>query len=409
MAELDIKISPENLLPWSNFEDWVDGASAAPTEHTLSGASASVAREATIIKKSTYSAKVTRSGTDCILYYDVPDYDDYRGKKVTLGAWVYATAGSRGYISIDDGVSAKSSSSANDGDSDWDWEEITHDINPCASQLRIGFEVRTGNTAVYFDNAVLCEGDDTLTELSDYMDVAKFKPANRFKGQTFDVPRREGSRMPKMQMQSKTIEVSGTVVGSTANAARDNLDALLKRINSLRDKPDGDLENKDLYLFEDRLYKVLVNDVRVDHRAALNVRDVRFRFTASDPYEQYTNKTRHSETISASPTTFTISTVNGTARAKPIITVTNNGSNISSLKIENRTSNQVWSYSGSIVTGQDLVIDTDLLTVENNGVDDISNFLGDTDMVLMPEDNEIYVLGLVAGVVKFDWFDRWYS
>ena len=405
---IDIKISPENLLNWSNFEDWVDGASAAPTEHTLTGGSAAVARESTSVKKGTYSAKVTRVGADATLYHDLSSFTDYRGRKVTLGAWVYATVASRGRLSIDDGVSAASNSSYHTGGSSWEYLEVTHDINPCASQLRSGFEVNTGNTDVYFDGAILVPGDTTFLVLSTVMDVGKFKPAIKYIGQTFNVPRRAGSIMPNMQPQSKTIEVSGSVVGVDAATARTNLDTLLKMVNSNRRKPNGDREMRDLYLFEDRLIKVHMNSNNLDHKAALTFRDVRLRFTSPNPYEQYINKTRHSETISASPTTFTISTVNGNAPTSPIITVTNNGSNISSLQIENRTTGQLWAYAGSIVTGQDLVIDTELLTIKNNAVSDVANFTGDADMQLFPENNEIYVLGLVAGVVKFDWFDRWH-
>lgn len=405
---IDIKISPENLLPWSDFEDWENGASAAPTEHVLAGGSAAVAREATIIKKGTFSAKVTRSGDNATLSYDVPDFADYRGRKVTLGCWVRASVASRGRISIDDGVSSASNSSYHDGDSTFQFLTVTHNINPSATQIQVGFEVNTGNTAVYFDGAILAEGDTTFTVLTDIMDVAKIKPANKYKGQTFDVPRRIGARVPNMQIQSKTIEISGSVVGSTPVLTRTNLDSLLKVMNSQRRKPNGDREMRDLYIFEDRLLKVHVVGDSIDHRGAMNVRDIKLRLIAPDPFEQSTNKTRHSETISSSPTTFTISTVNGTTFSRPIITVTNNGSNISSLQVENLTSNQVWSYSGSLVTGQDLVIDTDLLTVENNGTGDMANFLGDSDMVLLPEDNEIKITGLVAGVIKFDFYNRFF-
>ena len=86
----DIKISPENLLSWSNFEDWVNGTSVAPTEHTLTGASAAVAREATTIKEGIYSAKVTRSGADVVLFHDLSSFSDFKGRKVTLGCWVWA-------------------------------------------------------------------------------------------------------------------------------------------------------------------------------------------------------------------------------------------------------------------------------------------------------------------------------
>ena len=62
-----------------------------------------------------------------------------------------------------------------------------------------------------------------------------------------------------------------------------------------------------------------------------------------------------------------------------------------------------------MVTGKDFVVDTTLLTVTNDGVDDLTNFTGDTDLILLPEDNEIKITGLANGIIKFDWDDRWHS
>ena len=63
---------------------------------------------------------------------------------------------------------------------------------------------------------------------------------------------------------------------------------------------------------------------------------------------------------------------------------------------------------GTIATGEALVVDTDLLTVENNGVEDVANFTGDFDMVLFPESTEILVTGLASGTITLDWFNRWH-
>jgi len=398
---LDIKISPENLLNWGNFSDWVDGAASAPTEHTLSGAGAAVARESSTIKQGTYSAKVTRGGADASIYHDLDNYDDYRGRKMTLGCCVYAT--------VADGVSAASDSSYHTGGSGWEYITVTHDMNPCASQLRVSYEVNTGDTAVYFDGSILVEGASTFLIFSDVMDVAKFRPTNRFTGQIFNIPRRQGARVPNMQLQTKSISLEGMIVGSTAATARTNHDTLNKALNSVRIKADNDKEMRELYLFDDRKIKVYLDQNNSDYRAALRVRDIKLRFIAPCPFEFSTNMTRHKETISSTPTTFTISTVGGNVYSKPIITVTNNGSNITSLVIENLTSGQLATYTGSIVTGQDFVLDTTTLTVTNNGVEDLANFTGDTDLQLLPEDNEIKIVGLVNGIVKVDWYDRYYS
>jgi len=405
---LDIKISPENLLFWSDFEDWVDGTSSAPTSHILAGSGASVARESSIIKKSTYSMKLTRSGADCSISHNASVDPYYRGKKVTLGCWVYATVASRGRLSIDDGISSASNSSYHTGGSSWEFIEVTHNVSKTATQLQVSFEVNTGDTAVYFDGAILCEGDTTYVVLTDIMDVEKFTPSSKYKGQSFAVPRRAGSRQPIMQKDSMSIQLSGSVVGATIGLVRTNLDTIKKVINSNRVKSNNELEQRELYLFEDRKFKVNVTQELLNHKSVLTYRDIKLRFNVPEPFEIATQKTRHSETISSSPTTFTVSTNAGNAPATPIITITNNSSNISSLTLENCTTGQVFSYVGTIATGEALVVDTDLLTVENNGVEDVANFTGDFDMVLFPESTEILVTGLASGTITLDWFNRWH-
>jgi hypothetical protein len=80
-------------------------------------------------------------------------------------------------------------------------------------------------------------------------------------------------------------------------------------------------------------------------------------------------------TLDSSPKNFTI-TLNGNAIVNdPIITVTAGGANITSLTIRNLSSNNEADlrYTGTITSGQALVIDCGAYTVENNGVDDEAN------------------------------------
>jgi len=404
----DIKVSNKNLLPWSGMEDWEDGASAAPTEHTLSGAGASVAREATIIKIGTYSAKVTRGGADTKLYYDLPSYADYRGKKVTLGFWVYATVADRGRISVDDGVSTASTSSYHTGGSSWEFLEVSHDVNPSSSQLRLSCEVNDGDTIVYFDSGILCEGDKTFLTITDYMDVGKYTPANKYKGQEFRVARRIGLKIPQMNIESKTIKLDGMVVGATSTATRTSYDALTEYLNSHRLNPDGDREIKELFLYDDRMLQCFVKGHNAKFRASLRVMDVSWNFVIPDPFYRALNQTRTVQDISSGSITFTVSN-SGSAFTKPIFNISADGGAITSLSIENLTTGQLFNYIGSIADTKTLVLNTDLLTVENDGISDLSNSSDELDIILVPGDNEIKIATDANGdECKIDHYDRWF-
>lgn len=405
MANVDIKISGENLLDWSNMEDWVNGTSVAPTNHTLTGGSAAVAREATIIKVGTYSAKVTRAGANATLYYDHPDFAAYQGRKVTFGCWGSASVASRARIAISDGVGS-TNSSLHTGGGEFEFLEVTHNMNVSATRMRVEMQVNTGDTVAYFDNGILCQGDSTLLILTDNMDIGDWKTVNRYRSQTYSVPRREGSKTPNSRIESKILNVSGMVIGTTPTTKRTALDTVLKVLNSFRTKPNGDIEMKNLYFYDDRYYKCLVESADPTERAAARIVDLKLRFKIPEPFLWSVNKTRHNEPLSGT-TSFTVTNA-GTAISRPVIAVTNDSSNITSVIIENLTTGQKVSYSGTLVTGDDLVIDTDALTVKNDGVDDLGNVTNEIGLVLWPGDNEFKITGVVAGDVDVDWFDRWY-
>lgn len=402
---IDIKISQRNLLDWSHMEDWVDGASSAPTNHTLTGAGASVARESTIVKFGTYSAKVTRAGADTTLYYDHPDYTDYQGRKVTFGCWVYATVASRARIAVNDGVGS-SNSSYHSGGSGWEFLSVTHDIDSAATQMRVEMQVNSGDTSGYFDGGVLCLGDQSIVIITDYADIGRWRTTNRYRSQRYDVPRREGIRVPNFRIQSKSLDASGMVVGTTPTAKRTAFDTLMKAVNSYITKPNGDIDEKDLYFYDDRCYRCFVESADPDEKAAATIADLRLRFVIPQPFLWAVNKTKTRQALSGT-TTFTV-TNGGSAPTHPIITVTNDSSNITSLTIENLTTGQKFNYSGTLQTSQDLVLDAENLTVENNGTGDLGNVTNEVGIILVPGDNEFQITGVVAGSIDVDAFDRWY-
>jgi hypothetical protein len=154
--------NPANLLFNGGFESWSLGAAVAPDGWTLAGAGASAAREGTIIKLGTYSAKVVRSGANAAIYQDFSatrGLSYWKGRNVTLGCWVYATVASRGVLVLQDGGSiANAYSSYHTGNSTWQFLTVTKTVSSDASYLNCVLDVDAGDTSVYFDGAIAVEG-----------------------------------------------------------------------------------------------------------------------------------------------------------------------------------------------------------------------------------------------------------
>lgn len=146
----------QNLIKNGDFESWSAGASAAPNGWGLSGAGASVAREASIIKIGTYSAKVTRAGTNLSLSQQILD-TYYQGKIVTFGAWVYATVASRAALQVSDITVGAAQSSYHPGDSAWHFLTVTKTLG-AGTGVQVNLVVDTGDTSAYIDGAILVEG-----------------------------------------------------------------------------------------------------------------------------------------------------------------------------------------------------------------------------------------------------------
>ena len=157
----DGTVNPTNLLSNGDFESWSSGTAVAPDGWTFAGASATIARSATH-KLGTYSAAITRSGTDCYLYnrYDEEKGIAYwKGRTVTLGCWCYATVADRARIRLTEGGTGTTVySDYHTGDSTWQWLAITQTVSSSATNLVAYLFLDTGDTTAYFDGAMLVEG-----------------------------------------------------------------------------------------------------------------------------------------------------------------------------------------------------------------------------------------------------------
>lgn len=182
----------ENMATRNRFMGaWNNGTSLAPDFWQLSGASATVAQESTIVKGGTYSAKVTRAGTNCILKHDVLQYAPpprdqiswWVGRTIMAGMWVYATVNTRGYIASFDGTTT-TTAGPHSGNSTWIWlQTAAATVHANAVELSIHGTVVTGDTSVYFSEPIIFEAKTWLSMLQTGPSVAISYPQGKpFKG-----------------------------------------------------------------------------------------------------------------------------------------------------------------------------------------------------------------------------------
>lgn len=171
----------ENLLKNDEFEDWSGGASSAPDEWTLVGSGSAVARESTITKIGTYSAKVTRTSADCWVKFDVLNPESYREDEIILGAWVYATIPSRARLQIVDSVGS-TTGTYHSGNSTWQFLTITHTVDANATSIEARLRVNNGGDG-YFDGAILVKDSSApVTPVLDTYGVQAYSREREFTG-----------------------------------------------------------------------------------------------------------------------------------------------------------------------------------------------------------------------------------
>jgi hypothetical protein len=150
-----------NFTKNGSMETWNAGAAVAPTDWTLNGAGATIARDGANFKVETYAAALTRVGTDCYLSQRVDQNFGpavlWQGQPVVLGGFVRATVASRVRIGLNDGVGS-SFSSYHSGGSGWEWLAVTRTIDAAATQLEIRLQIDTGDTTAQFDGIVFALG-----------------------------------------------------------------------------------------------------------------------------------------------------------------------------------------------------------------------------------------------------------
>lgn len=146
----------DSLLRNGSFENWTNGPFKNPD--FFEGAY-KIFREEKEVKVGKYSAKIT--GDNFNFFQKLPNFEDYRGKKITCFAWVKTNIPNKYRIQIYDGIDF-SFSFRHLGKGHWELLQVNHTINPQAKILKIRViqATKTGKVddVVYVDGALLLEG-----------------------------------------------------------------------------------------------------------------------------------------------------------------------------------------------------------------------------------------------------------
>ena len=124
---------------------------------------ANLAREATIVKKGSYSFKVTATGAGNSCGYQlVPNYAEYAGRKITLGAWLYApgtNVGTDVRLRIRTDIDSAWGLAVTKDD-DWHWTTLTFTVPSGITFMEAWAPgVYISGDIGYADGAILVEGE----------------------------------------------------------------------------------------------------------------------------------------------------------------------------------------------------------------------------------------------------------
>lgn len=152
-----------------NMEVWSAGPAAVPDNWTLTGVgSPTIARESSMTHNGVYSTKLICSNSvgDYTNFYQqihVPlGLSYWKGKIVTVGAWIWCAVSSYACVAVGDGVG--SAFSYHTGTSSWQWLTANLTIDSAATYVLIACILYRHDTIhiAYFDQATLVESSQIL-------------------------------------------------------------------------------------------------------------------------------------------------------------------------------------------------------------------------------------------------------
>lgn len=398
MGKAFIISRPNLLADFGYCESWSAGTSSAPDGWTMSGTAGSVARESTEVKYGTYSMKITAgSSASYIASTSLSSYLSYRGRTMTFGMWVKCSTINKVHIRYNDGVGS-GNSSYHTGSGAWEFLTVTFQESATASELTLSVEVINNAIVAYCDGGILVEGETATLDLSSYL--SDWNPSAALDYSSFDIARRHSVFIDPESVlaRERKISLAGNVKGTDYANCRALYDAIIKEMLP---------GERWFYLYDDRYLKGYLTKETTKYKASLCYLEFTFDVIFPVSFYNHIARLRESETISSSPTSFNFSYTGG-AFSKPKITfAADQGGDISSCVLQNLTTGESISFSGTVSSTNSLVVDCDEQTVLNNGVDSISYFTGDF-LQLIPGTNYLKFTGSKC-TIKIDYFKRWFS
>lgn len=155
----------QNLLRNGSVESWTSGASAAPDGFTLTGTSASVARNIANTYDSLASVALTNGASNAAdLAQSRPiaatENARLRGRTVTFSVALRLDTANRVFLKIDDAVGTSESAPIVDNDSVFRVYSLTRVLDVAATKVECSVELTSGAAiTVYADAWMLVEGD----------------------------------------------------------------------------------------------------------------------------------------------------------------------------------------------------------------------------------------------------------
>lgn len=200
------------------------------------------------------------------------------------------------------------------------------------------------------------------------------------------VPRRHGALISDSIVQdARQIVIEGRIQETSDIAARNTLDTLAELFSR---------QNKRLTLWDDRYinaYKAQFGYEYSEGGAYCTI-DFSVVFFCPDPFWYNTTSTGQGQTIIPNLTTSDIPldvtnalyktapaliAVSGSFIAYPVWTIYATTVNLRFITIRNLSIGRQFTYTGTVIPGQALVVDTANFTVQNNGINDLTNWSGD--------------------------------
>jgi phage-related protein len=211
------------------------------------------------------------------------------------------------------------------------------------------------------------------------------------------IPLRDGAQINEALISPVQVTLKGTLNGSSPANLRDKKDLMFKYLL---------IGTQNLYIWDDRYINAQVQSLNYDYKAAMSYMPFQVTFIAGTPFWVAVSTTTNQQTISANPTSYSITT-SGSAYARPIVTfIANQGGTIANFSFENSSTDESFSYIGSVALNGTLEIDCENFVVEKNNSDDIANFNGDFLRLINGANAMTYSGGNCTLLVT--WYNRYY-